>query len=133
MSEANAAYGRRDLLALLQLQLRADLADARKVSTMAKEKIAALTALLKERVDVLTRELREFEQQVRAEFDLPPFLPLGAAGLRRHLHECKQDLQAEIATMQSDLRLVQADAGFKGWLREQGRAARDQDRFDSPF
>ena len=133
MSEANAAYGRRDLLALLQLQLRADLADARKVSTMAKEKVAAMTVLLKERVDVLSRELRDFEGQVRAEFDLPPYVPLGTAGLRRHVQEQKQSLQAEITMMQHDLRLVQTDAAFKRWLREQHRLARDEDRFGSPF
>ena len=60
MKEANAAYERRDLLALLQLQLRADLADGDKVATLAQEKLAALTTLLKERVAVLKREY-EFE------------------------------------------------------------------------
>lgn len=129
MSEANAAYGRRDLLALLQLQLRADLADARKVSAMAKEKIAALTALLKERVDVLTRELRDSEEHTREEFDLPPYLPLTAAGLRRHMQEWKKTLQDEIAMMQGDLRRVRDDAEFKRWLREQVRLAQEEERF----
>ncbi len=129
MSEANAAYGRRDLLALLQLQLRAELADVRKVSAMAKVKIAALTALLKERVDVLTQELRDFEDHTREEFDLPPYLPLTAAGLRRHMQEQKQDLQGEIASMHSDLRRVRDDAEFKRWLREQVRLAQEEDRF----
>ena len=133
MSEANAAYGRRDLLALLQLQLNAELADVRKVSTMAKEKVAALTALLKERAEVLARELRDIEGQMRAEFDLPPYVSLGAAALRRHIQEQKQELQAEIAMMQSDLRLVQTDAAFKRWLRQQHVLAQDEDRFGLPF
>jgi hypothetical protein len=38
MSEANAAYGWRDPMALLQLQLRADLADARKVPLWPRRK-----------------------------------------------------------------------------------------------
>ena len=63
MKEANAAYERRDLLALLQLQLRADLAHGDQVATMAKEKLAAMTTLLKDRVAVLNRELFVVEQQ----------------------------------------------------------------------
>ena len=112
MSEANAAYGRRDLMALLQLQSRADLADARKVSTMAKEKIAALTALLKERVDVLSRELRDLENRTRAEFDLPLHLPLNAAGLRRHMQEQKHALLADIGMRQRDF--VRVPSGSPG-------------------
>ena len=119
MSEANAAYARRDLLALLQLQLRAELADAQTISTLAKEKVAALALLLKERVDVLTRELRDLESHTRAEFDLPPYLPFGANSLRRHLQEQKQDLQDDIAMMKRDFRRVRDDAEFKRWLREQ--------------
>ncbi|MBC7706184.1 MAG: hypothetical protein H7274_19825 [Rhodoferax sp.] len=130
MSEANAAYARRDLLALLQLQLRADLADVRKVSTMAKEKIAALTALLKERVDVLARELRDFENHSRAEFDLPPHLPLNAAGLRRHMQEQKHSLLADIGMMQRDFVRVRDDAEFKRWLRDQQRLAQEEERFE---
>ena len=133
MSEANAAYARRDLLALLQLQLRADLADVRKVSTMAREKIAALTALLKERVDVLARELRDFENHSRAEFDLPPHLPLNAAGLRRHMQEQKQSLLADIGMMQRDFVRVRDDAEFKRWLRDQQRLAQEEERFERMF
>lgn len=133
MSEANAAYARRDLLALLQLQLRADLADVRKVSTMAKEKIAALTALLKERVDVLARELRDFENRSRAEFDLPPHLPLNAAGLRRHMQEQKHGLMADIGMLQRDFVRVRDDAEFKRWLRDQQRLAQEEERFERMF
>ena len=133
MSEANAAYARRDLLALLQLQLRADLADVRKVSTMAREKIAALTALLKERVDALARELRDFENHSRAEFDLPPHLPLNAAGLRRHMQEQKNSLLADIGMMQRDFVRVRDDAEFKRWLRDQQRLAQEAERFERIF
>lgn len=133
MSEANAAYVRRDLLALLQLQLRADLADASQLASIAKEKMTALSLLLKERIDVLTRELREFEEHSRAEFDLPAHLPLAAAGLRRHLQEQKQGLLGDIAMMQRDFVRVHDDAEFKRWLREQHRLAQEDERFERMF
>ena len=133
MSDANAAYARRDLLALLQLQLRCELADARKVSTLAKERIAALSVLLKERAEVMARELGQLEAHLRDEFNLPPYLPLSAPGLRRHLQEQKQDLQDEITMMQKDLRMVRVDADFKRWLRDQRRVARVDASFDDFF
>jgi hypothetical protein len=125
MKEANAAYERRDLLALLQLQLRADLADGDKVATMATEKLAALTGLLKERVAVLTRELYVLERQALHEFDLPPYSPFSEASLKRHLVMQQQNLQADIAMMQQDLVRVQDDTHFKRWLKQQHALAQD--------
>jgi Arc/MetJ-type ribon-helix-helix transcriptional regulator len=129
MKEANAAYERRDLLALLQLQLRADLADGDMVASMAKEKLAAMTALLKERVAVLNRELYAVEQQAIHEFELPPYSPFSEASLKRQLVMRQQDLQADIAMMQQDLVRVQDDAHLKRWLKQQHALAQD-DEFD---
>jgi len=125
MKEANAAYEKRDLLGLLQLQLRADLVDANQMTSMAKEKLAALTTLLKDRIKVLTEELFMAEQRVMGEFNLPMFVPLSANALRRHLTESERNLREEIAIMKQDLALVQDDARFKRWLKEQRQAAQD--------
>ena len=128
MKDANAAYERRDLLALLQLQLRADLADGDKVATMAKDKLAAMTTLLKDRVAVLNRELFVVEQQAVEEFGLPPYDPFSETGLKRQLVMQQQDLQADIAMMQQDLQRVQDDAHLKRWLKQQHKLA--QENFD---
>lgn len=128
MKEANAAYEKRDLLGLLQLQLRAELIDASQMTSMAKEKLAALTALLKDRVKVLNDELYAIERQMVGEFDLPLYITLSAAALRRHLAECELNLHEEITMMKQDLALVQDDARFKRWLKQQHQAA--QNDFD---
>ncbi|MCC7461193.1 MAG: hypothetical protein IT480_01890 [Gammaproteobacteria bacterium] len=125
MSEANAAYGRRDLLALLQLQLRADLADGPAVARLAQEKLAALTALLKERADRMQYELFDAERQLRIEFALGPAGALSELALRRHIAAQKLALRDDIEQMQRDLRTVRDDAAFKRWLREQTRLARE--------
>lgn len=126
MKEANAAYERRDLLALLQLQLRADLADGDKVATMAKEKLTALTALLKERIAVLNRELYAVERQAIEEFGLPPYSTFSEASLKRSMVMQQQDLQADIVMMQQDLQRVQDDTHLKRWLKQQHELARDE-------
>lgn len=127
MSEANAAYARRDLLALLQLQLHAELADAGKVANLAREKLAALCLLLKDRVAVLNNELLNLERSLLTEFDLPPYADLNARSLMRHLAEQKQDLQEEVVMMQTDFDLVQDDASLKRWLLQQHRLAAEHD------
>ena len=48
MSEANAAYGRQDLMALLQIQLRIEQADSRSLSQLPEEKIESMSLLLKQ-------------------------------------------------------------------------------------
>jgi hypothetical protein len=130
MKEANAAYERRDLLALLHLQMQADLVDGEQVANLAKEKLAALTALLKERVKVLQHELFHIERQTMAEFDLPIYAPVSAASIKRHLVESERDLQDEIAVMQEDLLRVQDDKHFKRWLRQQQDSTRRVSEFD---
>lgn len=135
LKEVNAAYKRRDLLALLQLQLSANLANSDKVSHLAREKLASLTLLLRERVALLTRELLAIERRTISEFGLHPYRPLSAAALKRSLLDEQQELQADIALMQRDFQRVQDDTQFKRWLREQHEAQLDDfDEFDSiPF
>ena len=130
MKDVNAAYERRDLMALLQLQLQAELADGEKVATLARDKVLALTRLLKERSEVLTRELREIEMHTLSEFGLPSHAPVNAASLTGALIEQKRHLQADVAMMTRDLARVTDDAEFKRWLKEQHEA--EQDDFD-PF
>jgi len=130
MKDANTAYERRDLLALLHLQLQADLVDDEHIASMANDKLAALTTLLKERVAVLQRELFQIETQARADFGLSRYAPLSSAALKRQLVESELNLHEEIALMQQDLKLVQDDTRFKRWLKQQKAAQDDFDPLD---
>ncbi|MFX4717623.1 molecular chaperone DnaJ, partial [Acinetobacter baumannii] len=61
MSQANAAYERGDLTALLQLQLQAAQVDEAHIAQMADDKLAALSLLLKDQVKTLEGELGDAE------------------------------------------------------------------------
>ena len=50
-----------------------------------------------------------------------------AATLARNLLRQRQGLQQDIEMMQRDLALVQDDANFKRWLREQHKLAQELD------
>ena len=133
MKEANAAYERRDLLALLHLQMQAELVDVSQVATLAKEKLAALTSLLKERVAVLRDEMFTLERHIGEEFDYPPYEALSASALQRHVQATLQGMQADIRCMKHDLEAVQDDKFFKRWLNQQHAARFDFDADFCPF
>ncbi len=124
MSEANAAYGRKDLVTLMQIQLRAELADPAAVSRMADDKLAALTLLLKQQVADLERERAARQQRLAGEFDLPPGQATNANTLKQHLLAQVDALESAVAQLERDLKQVQEPAALKRWLNQQREASR---------
>lgn len=132
MSEANAAYGKQDLMALLHLQLRIAQADAQDLLQQPEERIAAMTRLLKQQAAELESELRARQQHLQQEFELEFYQQPTAATLRRQLEQQAQALKDELAFMEEDLREVQDDAGFKRWLKAQAKMSKALD-FEAGF
>jgi hypothetical protein len=116
MSAANAAYGRKDLLALMRLQEQAALADPQAASRMGDERLAALTLLLKQQVADLERERAARQQRLAGEFDLPPGWVLNPNTLRQHLLREVDTLEAVVAELDRGLAQVRTTAGLKRWL-----------------
>ncbi len=140
MSEANAAYDRRDLIALLQIQLRTELTDTASIAKMAEEKIASLTLLLKQQTQELDNELRNRLHVIREEFGLKSYETISVASLRRNLLIAEAALQQDLNAMQQDLQHLENDKALKSWLKAQERHAQDamiadlEDcMFDNPF
>ncbi|MBS3910285.1 MAG: hypothetical protein KGZ70_00325 [Hydrogenophaga sp.] len=135
MSEANAAYGRKDLVTLMQIQLRAELADPQAVSRLADDKLAALTLLLKQQVAELERERAARQERLAAEFDLPPGAVTNPNTLKHSLLAQVEALERDVAQLERDLEQVQEPAGLKRWLNAQRsapssvRANRDPDDY----
>jgi hypothetical protein len=124
MSEANAAYDRRDLVALLQIQLRTELTDTASIAKMAEEKIASLTLLLKQQAQELEDELHHRRHAVRNEFGLSPYETLSTANLKRNLKREETSLKQDLNAMRQDLQQIQDDKFFKRWLKDQQRLSR---------
>ena len=124
MSEANAAYAKQDLMALLHLQLRIAQADSQDLLQQPEERIAAMSLLLKQQAAELESELMARRQHLQDAFELDFHQAPTAATLRRELEQQEKDLKDELAFMAQDLALVQDDAGFKRWLKAQVRMSR---------
>jgi uncharacterized protein YdcH (DUF465 family) len=127
MSEANAAYAKQDLMALLHLQLRIAQADSQDLLQQPEARIAAMTRLLKQQAAELETELQARQQHLQQEFELAFYREPTAATLRRQLEQQAQALKDELAFMEEDLALVQDDAGFKRWLKEQAKMGKTPD------
>ncbi len=125
MSEANTAYERRDLLALLELQTKAQLPEATLTSALARKKLAALTDLMRERLTALHREIRDIELQATAEFVLPASMTIHEASLKHHLNSRKREMLLELRRLNEELTSVKTDAGLKRWLKEQTSDLKD--------
>lgn len=120
MSQANAAYEKRDLMTLLRLQLTVEQLDSESIAGMAKKKMAALTQLLKEQVQSLEYELDQARGQLAQEFGVSPFHLIDGLSLARSLKDQRADLQAEVSQMEYDIGRVTSDAAeLKRWLKEQ--------------
>lgn len=127
MVEANTAYKRRDLVALLHIQLRIAQTDPQALSKMAEEKIESMSLLLRQQTAELERELDTCKQHVLQEFGMRPFEPLTAASLSRHLSREAQALKQDVAAMERDMRIVRDDASFKRWLKQQKQLSEQDD------
>lgn len=123
MGEANAAYARKDLLALLQLQQHAALSDPLTTGALAEEQLAAMTLLLKEQVADLERERAGRQDALAQEFQVPRGLGVTPRTLQMVLLEQEEELEMALDLMRADARLAQTEAGFKRWLRSQAAAS----------
>ena len=122
MSEANAAYARQDLMALLHIQLRIEQASPQSLSQIPADQMATMTLLLKQQAEALKCELQDREDALLREFGLSPYDRLTAGSLRQQLRAEERALTEELAQMEEDLKLVKIDKGLKDWLKMQKKS-----------
>ncbi|CAN5391538.1 J domain-containing protein [soil metagenome] len=129
MSEANAAYARQDLVALLHMQLRLARTDTQDLLQQPEERIAAMSLLLKQQAAELEDELFGRQEQLGQALGLEFYQTPTAAMLQQQLALDEDALKDELAFMEEDLETVQNDAGFKRWLKMQANMSKGHGYF----
>ncbi|MEX1167901.1 MAG: hypothetical protein WEK74_13735 [Hydrogenophaga sp.] len=124
MGQANAAYARKDLVALMALQEEAGLADPLHAPKLAEDKLASMVLLLKAQVAELERERAGRQDALAREFQVPWGMGVTPRTLQMAILEQMEELEMALEAMQHDFAQVQADAGFKRWLKQQRAASR---------
>lgn len=116
MSEANAAYEKRDLVALLQIQSRAELAGPGPAHAQPDERLVSLTLLLKAQVAALERERAAHQVALAEEFDLPEGVSPNANTLLQQRIDQVHALESELSGLSNDLAEVADERRLKRWL-----------------
>lgn len=119
MAQVNAANDRRDLLALLQLQLQIEQLNPQDVAAMADEKLRHFNRVLKEQEKSLNTERVQLQALICESLGMPLSYAVTPRSIESALRREAQRLQADIALMQRDWSAIQQDAGLKRWVREQ--------------
>lgn len=119
MSEANAAYARKDIVTLMDIQQRAALASPQAVASLPDDKLKSLTLLVKAHVAELERQRARTQQALCHEFEVPPGMGLTANTLKYLLMDQEGELTESVHMLQADLDLVQQPGGLKPWLTKQ--------------
>jgi hypothetical protein len=133
MSEVNAAYERKDLSALLRIQLQAEMVDASKAAVLSDARLKAMCDLLTEQVRVLEQDIVQVRHSMQYEFGYPAHQGFSEKEFLATLHQEREDLQDDLAQMQADLQRVQDEKELKTWLKEQVRASKHHAAYDDGF
>lgn len=121
MQQANDAYARADLLALLELQWRAEQLDARHLAAADQRRLRHYTDVLQEQLVELQAEVRRLEAEFRSATGLPPGVGMQPRKADRLISADRQRLRADVQLLQRQVRSLQDAAATRLWLREQRR------------
>lgn len=130
MSEVNAAYERKDLSALLRIQLKAEMVDVSKAAALSDAKLKAMCDLLTEQVRALEQDIAQVRHSMQYEFGYPATMRFSEKEFLAALLQEREDLQDDLAQMQADLQRVQDEKELKAWLKAQVRASKSRAAYD---
>lgn len=118
MQQVTVAYGKKDLLQLLELQLAVEQIDQRKLNDVAEERLKHYNKVLKNQLDELNEEIMLMEMQIAHQLQAAPFAVLTPKNITRMLKEDIRRAQDMITYMKHDLKSLQDIQQLKRWLKD---------------
>jgi hypothetical protein len=117
MQRVNTAYGKKDLLQLLELQLEVEQIDSTHLSQIADSRLKYFNKILKEQLSELEQENSQIEHMFKMDLNMPFYMRLLPKQLMLTLKNDIRALQADIEAIQNELETFQNPASFKAWLK----------------
>ncbi|MEX3816413.1 molecular chaperone DnaJ [Paraburkholderia sp. BR13439] len=118
MQRANHAYGRNDLLKLLELQLELEHIDQSAINELSEDRLKHYNKILKEQLGELDQEILQVEASFRHAYGIPPFIDIAPATVLHNLANDIAGLQQHIRDLETDLLVFEDLKQFKGWLKQ---------------
>lgn len=117
MQQVTVAYGNKDLLKLLELQLAVEQIDQTKLNNIAADRLKHYNKILNDQLRELQEEVFLKEDQIRMMLHLAPFETLSPKRLVMMVREDVRTMQDMITRIQRDLRTFQDVKNLKAWLK----------------
>ncbi|OQW98990.1 MAG: molecular chaperone DnaJ [Thiothrix lacustris] len=133
MQQVTVAYGNKDLLKLLELQLAVEQIDQTKLNNIAADRLKHYNKILNDQLRELQEEVFLKEDQIRMMLHLAPFETLSPKRLVMMVREDVRTMQDMITRIQRDLRMFQDVKNLKAWLKSYRIPEPDFDPFFDGF
>lgn len=134
MQRVNTAYGKKDLLQLLELQLEVEQIDSAHLSQIADSRLKYFNKIFKEQLSELEQENSQIENMFKMDLNMPFYMRLLSKQLMLTLKNDIRVLQAGIEAIQNEIETFQNPASFKAWLKSYKIPKRTgQDNLDDLF
>ena len=117
MQKVNVAYGNKDLLQLLELQLQVEQIDQAHVNNIAEDRLKHYNKILKDQLQQMQQEVQGIEMVWRMQFNLPPFATVSPKAVMDQMQAEIRQLKREVAVIKQDLHTFQDIERLKGWLK----------------
>lgn len=117
MQRVNVAYGNKDLLQLLELQLEVEQIDQTTINAISEDRLKHYNKVLAEQSSELQQEIDEVELSFRARFN---FAPNGSLSPMTAMHRLQVDIKhikGDISMLKRDLASFRDIKNLKAWLK----------------
>ena len=118
MQKVTVAYGNKDLLQLLELQLAVEQIDQGKLNNIAEDRLKHYNKVLQNQFDELREEVMLMEMQIGSQLQVAPFEVLTPKRIARMLEADIRTVREMIPRIQEELRRFQNVQQLKQWLKD---------------
>jgi len=133
MQRVNQAYGRNDLLQLLELQLELEHIDQAAINDIGEGRLKHYNKILKGQLGELDQEILHVETGFRHAFGLSPFIDMAPDMVVFGLEQDVAELRRAVLERKSDLSALDDPKQLKSWLKRVKQQQDDIDFDDSFF
>jgi hypothetical protein len=117
MQRANQAYGKNDLLKLLELQLELEHIDQHAINDISEDRLKHYNKILREQLGELDQEILHVEAGFRHAYGIPPFAHVSPETVLHNLANDIAGLRQGIRGLEVDLLVLEDVKQLKGWLK----------------
>lgn len=117
MQRVNEAYGKKDLLQLLALQLEIEQIDQSNLNMIAEDKLKHFNKILQEQLNELMQEINDVVFPFRMMLNVSPYIKLTPEDILKSLSQDIRELKKSIKDIEREIKVLQNPVNLKAMLK----------------